>query len=150
VSDEISLAFRWEPIGRVSIDEMGKPVFPQAAATPGVYRFEIDGDKALVYFGEAADLRRRFSHYRSPGPSQQTNLRIRDLFCRALNASGQGEVSLAHVISFDATERTAHLDLRLKAARVLIESAAIVLARSRCERSVLNLDANFDRMLGDK
>jgi hypothetical protein len=150
VIDQLSLAFRWEPIGAVSVDEIGKPVFPRADSAQGVYRFEIDSDEALVYFGEAADVYRRFGHYRSPDRSEKTNVRIRDLLCRALNAGGQAEVALASVISFDASEPNAQLDLRLKAARVMIESTAIVLARSRGERVVLNLDASFDRLLGNK
>jgi hypothetical protein len=148
VSDEICLAFRWESIGPLSVDQAGKLVFPQVQSAPGVYRFEIDGHKASVYFGEAADLRQRFRQYRNPGRTQQTNLRMGKLLCDTFGAEGHGEVSLAQIISFGAGEPKAHLDLRLKAARVLMESAAIVLARSRGERAVLNLDTSFDRLIG--
>jgi excinuclease UvrABC nuclease subunit len=46
------------------MDAARKLVFPRAAAEPGVYRFEVDGDEASVYFGEARDLQRRFQRYR--------------------------------------------------------------------------------------
>jgi hypothetical protein len=149
-NEAVSLAFRWESIGSLSIDQAGKLVFPQAPSAPGVYRFEIDGDKALVYFGEAADLRQRFGQYRNPGRTQQTNLRMESLLCEILRTGGQSEVSLAQVISFSTGEPTMHLDLRLKAARVLVESSAIVLARGRGGRAALNLDKSFDRSLGER
>ena len=149
MNEAISLAFRWEPVGSLSIDQAGK-LFPQAPSAPGVYRFEIDDDEALVYFGEAAALQQRFRQYRNPGRTQQTNLRMEDLLGEILRAGGQCEVSLARVISFSTGEPAAQLDLRLKAARVLIESTAIVLARGRGGRAVLNLDKSFDRSLGDK
>jgi hypothetical protein len=150
MSEAVSLSFQWKPIGSLSIDQAGKLVFPQAPSAPGVYRFEIDGDEALVYFGEAADLRRRFRQYRNPGRTQQTNLRLENLFREILRAGGQCGVSLAQLISLSTDEPTVLLDLRLKAARMLIESTAIVLARSGGGRAVLNLDKSFDRALGDK
>ncbi len=150
MSEAVALAFRCEPIGPLSIDQAGKLVFPQAPSAPGVYRFEIGGDKALVYFGEAADLRQRFHQYRNRGRTQQTNLRLENLLGEILRAGGQCEVSLAQLISFSTGEPTVQLDLLLKAARVLIESTAIVLARGRGGRAVLNLDKSFDRSLGDK
>jgi hypothetical protein len=150
VSETVSLAFRWEPIGPLSADEAGKLVFPQAPSAPGVYRFEIDGERALIYFGEAANLQQRFRQYRNPGRTQQTNLRMEDLLCEILRAGGRCQVSLAQRISFETDEPTVHLDLHLKAARVLIESIAIVLARGHGVRGVLNLDQSFDRSLGDR
>lgn len=150
MSEAVSLSFQWKPIGSLSIGQAGKLVFPQAPSAPGVYRFEIDGDEALVYLGEAADLRQRFRQYRNPGRTQQTNLRLENLLGEILRAGGQCGVSLAQLISFSTGEPTVQLDLRLKAARVLIESTAIVLARGRGGRAVLNLDKSFDRSLGDK
>jgi hypothetical protein len=150
MAEAVSLAFRWESIGPLSIDQAGKLIFPQAPSAPGVYRFETDGDKASVYFGEAADLRQRFRQYRNPGRTQQTNLRMENLLGEILRAGGQGEVSLAQVISFSTGQPTVHLDLRLKAARVLIESSAVVLARDGGGRVVLNLDKSFDRSLGER
>lgn len=52
------------------------------------------------------------------------------------------------MVSFEARPRAAELDLRLKAARVLVESSAMVLARNDGTRVVLNLDKAFDRPLG--
>ena len=103
-----------------------------------------------MYFGEASDLRRRLSHYRNPGPSQQTNQRLNDLLGHVLAHDGRCSVSVVEVLSFEGKFGGAELDLRLKAARVLIESPAIVLARSDGTRAVLNLDKAFDRALGGR
>lgn len=148
--ESIALRFRWRAIGDVALDLAAKPVFPQVTAEPGVYRFEVDHAERSVYFGEASDLRRRLSHYRNPGPSQQTNQRLNDLVGRVLAHDGRCSVSVVEVLSFEGKFGGAELDLRLKAARVLIESSAIVLARSDGTRTVLNLDKAFDRALGGR
>jgi hypothetical protein len=150
VSEAVSLSFRWEPIGPLSLDSAGKLVFPVVPSLPGVYRFDLDGEGDSVYFGEAADLRQRFRQYRNPGRTQQTNLRMGPLLRHVVGAGGGCQVSLARIKSFEAEQPTLQLDMRLKAARVLIESAAIVLARGDGLRTVLNLDKSFDRSLGDR
>jgi hypothetical protein len=144
----VALRFRWRPIGEVRLDTAGKLVFPSARTEPGVYRLEVEGDRAAVYFGEASELRRRFGQYRNPGPSQQTNRRLNDLLGSVLSTRGRCRVSLVEVLSFEGGSRNVGLDLRLKAARVLVESVAIVLARNDGTRAVLNLDKGFDRSLG--
>jgi len=50
--------------------EAGKLSFPLAPEVPGIYRFDLG---ELVYVGETDRLRRRFQHYRTPGP---THIRI--------------------------------------------------------------------------
>ena len=122
----------------------------RSSAAPGVYRLEVDDDQASVYFGEATDLHQRFGRYRNAGQRQPTNIRIQELLCRVLSAGGRCQVSVAEILTFQTGRSGARLDLRLKAARVLIESAAIVLARNDGMRSVLNLDPAFDRSLGGR
>jgi hypothetical protein len=146
--EAVAVRFRWRAIGDVGLDNARKLVFPQAAHEPGVYRFEVDGGEASVYFGEAGDLHRRFQRYRNADRSMQTNLRLREQLTGVLVGGGRCRVSIAEVVSFHARTRAAELDLRLKAARVLIESAAIVMARNDGVRAVLNLDKAFDRALG--
>lgn len=103
-----------------------------------------------VYFGEASDLRQRFRQYRNPGVTQQTNQRLNDLLGRVVSSGGRCRVSVVKILSFEGQTHEAELDLRLKAARVLIESSAIVLARKDGTRDVLNLDKAFDRVLGGR
>lgn len=150
MSQTIELAFRWKVLGEVTIDETGKLLFPQASAAPGVYGLEVDGEEASVYFGEATDLRQRFGRYRNAGRGQPTNIRIQECLCRVLSAGGHSRVSVAEILSFRTGQCEPRLDLRLKSARVLVESAAIVLALNHGIASVLNLDPAFDRSLGGR
>ena len=148
VTESVALRFRWRHIGDVHLDATGKLAFPQVAVEPAVYRFEVDGSDASVYFGEASDLRKRFGNYRRADPTMGTNYRLRGDLTESLAGGGRCRVSVAEVMSFDARSRAAELDPRLKAARVLIESSAIVMARNDGVRTVLNLDRAYDRLLG--
>jgi hypothetical protein len=125
-------------------------VFPRVGDAPGMYRLEVDHPEDAVYFGEANALDRRLARYRNPGPQQPTNLRMRDVLLGALSSGGTCQVAIAEIVAFETDSRDAPLDLRLKAARVLIESCAIVQARNDGRRKVLNLDPAFDRALGDR
>ena len=76
-------------------------------------------------------------------------MRINGVVCSTLAAAGgRCRLSIAEILSFQTDRREAPLDLRLKAARVLVESAGIVRARIDGSRSVLNLDPTFDRTFG--
>jgi len=66
------------------------------------------------------------------------------VMCRILAAGGRCRLSIAEILSFQTDRRDVPLDLHLKAARVLVESAGIVRARIDGSRSVLNLDPSFD------
>jgi hypothetical protein len=138
--DSIGVQFRWCRIGDVHLDAQGKLAFPQATVDPGVYRFEVDADEAAVYFGEAEHLRKRFRRYRNADPTMTTNYRLRGDLTGALAGGGWCRVSVVEVVSFEARSFPTELDLRSKATRVLIESSAILLARTDGERKVLNLD----------
>jgi hypothetical protein len=144
----VKLAFHWQVSGNLTLDVAGKPVFPLVPPGPGVYRITIDAEDASVYFGEATGLPERLRRYRNPGKRQPTSLRIHKLLCEALAGGGHCQVAVAKIHSFQMDRSDARLDLRLKAARVLIESAGIILARNEGRRSVLNLDPGFDHALG--
>jgi len=146
--EAVELAFQWQVLGDLTLDAVGKPVFPPVPPSPGVYRITIDAEAASVYFGEATGLPERLRRYRNPGQRQPTSLRIHKLLCEALAAGGHCEVAVAKIDSFQTDRSNARLDLRLKAARVLVESTGIILARNEGRWSVLNLDPGFDRALG--
>jgi hypothetical protein len=70
-SVQVSVSFEWAEVGRIGLDEQGKLGFPSLPREPGVYKLaitEADGSTA-TYIGEADELRRRFTHYRNPGPN---------------------------------------------------------------------------------
>jgi hypothetical protein len=77
-----ALKIDWETIGTVNLDGNWKLEFPKAPAKGGLYRFNIERRRggASRYVGETDNLNRRFAHYRNPGPTQPTNLRVNALF----------------------------------------------------------------------
>lgn len=129
---ELSVRFSWRKIGEVALDGQGKLKFPQAPARPGLYRFDVTGPSGRqAYIGETDTLDRRFQHYRTPGPSQSTNIRLNALMREIVK--GGGSVSVAVVtdgvtVALDGGEKAARLEL--KAERVLLEHAAIYAARA--------------------
>ena len=78
-----------------------------------------------------AEPKRRFQHYRTPGSSQQTNLRLNGLFREHLERGGQIEVDVAA----DGVEvgwggRPVPVDLNDADMRNLVESAGLVAGKA--------------------
>ncbi|MEO1060558.1 MAG: hypothetical protein AAFZ07_04000 [Actinomycetota bacterium] len=90
---------------------------------PGAYRFKLT---ERVYIGETDRLRRRFQHYRTPGPSQSTNLRLNALIRERLAAGESVQVHTLTAAQVDTGSGPRQLDLTTKAARLLVENAALV------------------------
>lgn len=132
MSIELSVRFSWRSVGNVRRDEQGKLVFPRVPSRPGLYRFELDGTAGQqIYIGETDTLNRRFQHYRTPGPSQSTNIRLNALLGEILAASGSVSVAIVidgAVITIGSMEIPPQLDI--KSDRVLLEHAAIYAARA--------------------
>ncbi|HEY3355360.1 MAG TPA: hypothetical protein VGQ83_19075 [Polyangia bacterium] len=123
----LAVTFYWRQAGRVALDARGGLVFPSLPAVPGLYRFWIESDpRPGVYIGEASDLRRRMQHYRTPGPSQTTNVRLNMLLKDAI---GGGSVVSVWILTeaemrLDA-EEPQPLDLNRRNGRLIAEQAAI-------------------------
>ena len=118
---EVAVQFSWRDVGHVNID-CDRLLFPVVPEAPGVYRFTLDGG---VYFGETDRLKRRFQHYRTPGPSQSTNIRLNAKMRELVEAGGRVEVSIITDAELAVQGIRQPLDLGHKAGRLLIESAAI-------------------------
>lgn len=72
-----TVEFQWITIGEVRFDEQGKLEFPRLPSSPGAYALRFAGAGAPTkYIGETDNLQRRVSQYRTPGPSQLTNIRL--------------------------------------------------------------------------
>jgi len=131
--NELTLRYHWLELGSLTLDASSRLKFPRVSFDPGLYRFRVmkDGGHS-VYIGETDNLSRRFQNYRTPGPSQATNLRLNKVFVEALQAGNQIFVDVivnsAWLRSGDAEE---HADLSLKSHRRLFEHAAI--AQSQAE-----------------
>ena len=128
----VTVEFRWRRLGQVRRDLVGGLLFPSTGYIPGVYRFRLsDNGPERDYVGEASELRRRFQHYRTPGSSQQTNLRLNGLFREHLERGGQIEVDVAA----DGVEvgwggRPVPVDLNDADMRNLVESAGLVAGKA--------------------
>jgi len=122
----VAVQCEWMSMGDVSLVG-GDLVMPPLPEAPAVYQwvFRHDG-RERRYVGEAALLRRRFNHYRRPGPSQSTNLRMRERALRVLEARGTIEILVAHDVSFVRDGEAVVADLSSKHARCLVENAALV------------------------
>ncbi len=127
--------FEWERMGAITLEGV-RPVFPRLPEAPGLYRFTFEWpDRARgVYIGETDGLRRRAQHYRSPGPTQRTNVRMKQEIVTALSAGVN--VTLAIVTNASMTidggpVRT--LDLARKTSRQVVENAAMAEAIAQRE-----------------
>jgi hypothetical protein len=121
----VVVEFGWREVGPLRL-ESGRLRFPKVPDVPGVYRFDL-GNR--VYIGEADRLRRRFQHYRTPGARQATNLRLNSLMLELLGAASTIGVCVITSARVDVDGHDEPLDLRHKAARLLVESAALTAAR---------------------
>ena len=118
---QISVQFDFTKIGKVSL-EGGKLRFPKAPEVPGIYRFKI---REKIYVGETDQLGRRFQHYRTPGPSQPTNIRLNGSITAALSEGFEVEVSTIEAATILIEGVTSPLDLSRKSSRLLVESAVL-------------------------
>ncbi len=135
---EVKLTFCWSLLDMVRLEHQ-KLVFPKTEPVPGIYRFTITTSVEKTYIGETDNLRRRMQHYRSPGPSQQTNVRLNRIIQEALKTGGSVWLSIitakAHLVSATIKRQ---LGFEKKSERVLLEHAALLEAAIN-GNSVLNL-----------
>ncbi len=126
----LSVNFDWVPIGSVSLDGRGRLDFPRVPSGPGLYQFElVQGGHSSFYTGQADNLPRRFQHYRTPGPSQQTNMRLNRHMTNTLTAGGGICASvITEGAMIDVGGEIRSINLGSKFERVLLEHAAIAVA----------------------
>lgn len=137
---ECHLAMAWIYAGAVVLAEDGRLVFPEVGRTPGLYQITIAMNGAReVYIGEAADIRRRFQNYRTPGPTQQTSQRINALLRQMLADGADVTISTAVTATMDWGDGPEQADLTSKVARCLFENAAISAASRSTVSRIHNL-----------
>lgn len=125
---QVTVDMMWRRLGSIAQGSDGNIAFPSAPTAPGLYRFRlIDGDSTRHYIGETAELRRRFQHYRRPGPSQATNIRVNALLREHLAAGGISDVDIiVDGVTLTISSNEVDADLSDKATRRLLENAALV------------------------
>jgi hypothetical protein len=122
----VAVECNWERAGSVELDG-GELVMPSLPDVPGVYQWALHHEgRERRYVGEAERLRRRFHHYRKPGPSQSTNLKMRARAIRVLEVGGSIELLLATDVQFVRDGQSYPADLSSKHARCLVENAALI------------------------
>lgn len=131
-SQKLGLRYQWADIGEVTLDGQSRLVFPGVPAAPGIYRFRIDEDGSkAVYIGETDNLSRRFQHYRTPGPTQPTNIRLNKVFVETLKKGVSIGVDVIVNTAWIQTEQgEEQADLSVKSGRMLFEHAAIFQSRA--------------------
>lgn len=140
---DVRIRLQWLDSGPVKLDAQGKLAFVDVERTAGIYRLTLEGaepgGRRRVYIGETDNLRRRLhANYRSPGPSQQTSLRINQLLREHLGAGGSATVAVATAATVWLTGQEQPLDLTRKAGRLLAESAALVVAQVTDDADIAN------------
>lgn len=125
---ELSVGMTWRVLGQLTLDDSGKLIFPVVPESPGLYRFRLLGaGQSRHYIGETVRLRRRFSHYANPGPSQATNIRINALLREHLEAGERIEIDImTEAGSMVIAGNPVPVNFSDKATRRLFEHAAIV------------------------
>lgn len=124
----IRLEFRWRSLGHVRTDDDRRLLFPTAPRQPGLYRFRLSsGGTTRHYVGETDNLQRRFQNYRTPDPSQRTNIRRNAEFRDHIETGGSIDVDIASDgITVVAGDDPVCVDLADKATRRLLEHASLV------------------------
>lgn len=124
----VCIDFNFEVVGDVSIGAYAKLRFPPLPTAPRVYRFRFLGlpDSTSTYIGETDNLRRRCYHYRNPGPTQQTNIRMQMRIRSHLDSGGMVEFATATRAMLSVGEEIVPLDLSQKSHRLLLENAGLV------------------------
>ena len=131
----IAVSFDWAAVGDIHRSPARRLIIPEVAAGPGIYRFRISGGTgAEVYIGESENLRRRMSANYASTHTGQTNVRVREWLHGNLDADRSVELAIVcnAVLAIDGEPIAA--DLRQADTRLLIENAALILARRAGDR----------------
>ena len=131
----------WRKIGEVRLGPDGKLLMPDPGHVSGVYRFRLSvGESPSVYIGESDDVSRRFGHYRNPGPSQRTNVRMKARMRACLGEGGLVEVAVVTEAVVRVAECHEPLDLGRRASRLLVEEYLLDEARQAGTETVENVN----------
>jgi len=118
------VCYAWLNASKVEV-ENGPLSMPALGPEPGIYRFELrdaSGEVQSYYVGESDNLFKRMNGYRSPGPTQSTNLRMNLRFVSVLEEGGSVGVNVVLEATLDDTP----LDLAYKPARLIVENTELV------------------------
>ncbi len=108
--------------------KISRLLIPAAPHRPGLYRFWLHvGEETRHCIGEADNLRRRLQHYRTPGPTQKTNIRLSAELRDHMAAGRRKKVDVvADGVEVTARGTPLRAELADRALRRLLEQAALI------------------------
>jgi hypothetical protein len=134
-----AVEFQWTEVGEVRLGDDGKLAFPRLLFKPGVYAFRFAGhEPATMYIGETDNLQRRVAHYRNPGPTQSTHIRLNQRIRNHLANQGRIAMDVILTARIQIDLATDELNLASVRGRRMLENVALV-AAERVGEKVENL-----------
>jgi hypothetical protein len=137
----LMIEFDWDEVGHVRLSPSNKLEFPPVPSEPGVYSFRMfrmsSVSGAEVYIGETQDLHQRMNRNYRTNHTGKTNVYVRRLLYQGLSEGRSVQLALVRRVLLEVDGAQAPADFHLKVVRLLIESAAVVLA-GRVGEQILN------------
>jgi hypothetical protein len=126
----VAVEFDWEEIGQVELSPAGRLAMPSVPAEPGIYRFRITSEhRTEVYIGETSNLRRRMQANYASTHTGATNVRVRKLLQSQLGEARGVHLAIVRAAFREVDGHRIPADLSDRSTRLLIENAAIAIAR---------------------
>lgn len=124
----LKLEYQWQSLGEIYLDHKDRLKFPDVTDMAAVYKLNIETKNGLHhYIGETDNLRRRVQGYRTPGPTQPTNKRLRTIMTDALIAHKIVSIDVLHMSQKQAGQSAEFaFGMGNKFVRRLFENAAIL------------------------
>ena len=131
----VVIVFDWEEVGAVRLSPAGRLEIPPVSAEPGVYRFRVsNASGTAVYIGESQNLRRRMVGNYASTHTDTTNVRVRGMLLGYLTEGRDVRLAIVREAVLEVDGELAPAELKLKDARLLVENAALALARRAGDR----------------
>ncbi len=127
---KLVIDYEWIEVGEILQDSSGKLLFPDLDARPAVYCFQfLGGPTESNYIGETDNLRRRAAHYRNPGPSQRTHIRLNKRMLAHFASRGRVTLKLITQARIEVDGCAFPLDITEPVNRKILENTALLQAK---------------------
>lgn len=152
-SVHFTLSYTWLRAGFVTLNASSYPVLPPLPDVPGMYRFDFgrgDDGRRTIYIGEGKSIRARGLQYRNAKRDRKRALTSRRMHrAMVVHLQGSGVIEMSVIV--EASMASGDLiNLGRKSGRLVVESAAVVLAQIDPAIRVLNIDEDPEDATGSK
>jgi hypothetical protein len=132
----VVIEFDWEDVGALILTPEERLGIPRVPSGPGIYRFRVSNAVGTeVYIGESQNLRNRMVRNYATTHTGSTNVRIRGMLRQHIKEGRDVQLAIVSRAVIEAEGQRASADLNFKDARLLVENAALALARRAGERT---------------